>query len=161
MVSIASATSTVKRNRSEAASRICRGVAVTATALVVMGFAVGGVAEAGTAGGATFTPSVSCGASFVTFSVHSDRDEGSYAKLWAYDPSTQQWVTDGTWVDATSWSSFQTANISFVPGYYYFYLSYAQWTGTEWSYSGELINSYDQQLGYFEDTASPTCYMNY
>ena len=145
----------------ELSSMIRRTMGLTAALVVAVGLTTAAPAQAGTAGGATFSPAVSCGASFVTFSVHSDQESGSYAKLWAYDPATAQWTTDGTWVDATSWSTFHVADLTFNPGYYYFYLTYAQWTTSGWSYSGELIQSYDQILGSDAHYSSNACYMNY
>ena len=137
--------------RGELPSIVRRTLGTTAALVVAAGLATAGPAQAGTAGGATFAPAVSCGASFVTFSVNSDQESGSYAKLWVYDPVTTQWTTDGQWIDATRWSSFHVADLTFNPGYYYFYLTYAQWTASGWSYSGELVQHYDQVLGSDED----------
>jgi hypothetical protein len=147
--------------RGELPSIVRRTLGTTAALVVAAGLATAGPAQAGTAGGATFAPAVSCGASFVTFSVNSDQESGSYAKLWVYDPVTTQWTTDGQWIDATRWSSFHVADLTFNPGYYYFYLTYAQWTASGWSYSGELVQHYDQVLGSDAHYASSTCYMNY
>src|SRR6476659_1950512 len=134
--------------RGELPSIVRRTLGTTAALVVAAGLATAGPAQAGTAGGATF-------------SVNSDQESGSYAKLWVYDPVTTQWTTDGQWIDATRWSSFHVADLTFNPGYYYFYLTYAQWTASGWSYSGELVQHYDQVLGSDAHYASSTCYMNY
>ena len=97
--------------RGELPSIVRRTLGTTAALVVAAGLATAGPAQAGTAGGATFSPAVSCGTSFVTFSVNSDQESGSYAKLWVYDPVTTQWTTDGQWIDATRWSSFHVADL--------------------------------------------------
>ena len=117
-------------------------------------------AGAGTAGGAVFTPTVTCGASFVTYVVNSDQYSGSYARIWVYDSATARWITDGNWVDATAWSSFHTVDFTFQPGYYYFYINYAQWTETGWAYSGEYVANYDQVDGNGSHQYSSKCYVN-
>jgi hypothetical protein len=136
---------------------------IVATAAMFIGFAVASSASSAhadsVAGDAVFSSDIECGGDVLIFTVNSDHDYDSYAKLWVFDPYTQEWITDGSWVEADYYASFNTAEITFEPGYYSVYVSYAQWTDGEWQYSGEYIDSYEQYYTYNDYEISDSCYM--
>ena len=134
-----------------------------ATAAIFFGFAL--TSNAGTAhadsvaGNAVFHSEIACGGDELVFTVNSDADYDSYAKLWVWDPATEEWVTDDYWVEADYYATANIADLTFEPGYYMVYVSYAQWNNGDWEYSGEYIDTYQQ---YYTSTYAETsdyCYM--
>lgn len=136
---------------------------VLAVAAMMIGFAVAGSASqthADTVTGSTyFTSTVECGGDTLVFTTNSDADYGSYAQVWVWDDYTQQWVTDGNWVEADYYASYNIADLTFDPGYYLVYVAYAQWNGYDFDYSGEYIDTYDQYYSYDDHQAESFCYM--
>jgi hypothetical protein len=138
------------------------GVLIAATALF-LGFAIAGNASSAhadtVAGDTVFGTTVECGGDFLYFTSTSDADYGSYAQVWVFDTYTQEWVTDGNWVEADYYASFNIADLTFDPGYYMVYVEYAQWNGYDFDYSGEYISSYEQYYTYDEVYTESFCYM--
>ena len=136
---------------------------IVATAALFIGFAVAGSVGAANAdtvtGDAYFTTTVECGGDSLIFTTNSDADYGSYAKIWVWDNYTQQWVTDGTWVEADYYASYNIADLTFDPGYYMVYVQYAQWNGYDFDFSGEYIDTYQQYYSYSDHEAESFCYM--
>src|SRR5690348_338320 len=83
---------------------------VVATAAMLIGFAAAGSAtpaHADTVAGSTvFGTTVECGGDSLVFTSTSDADSGSFAKIWVWDSYTEQWVTDGYWVEADYYASY-------------------------------------------------------
>jgi len=136
---------------------------IVATAAMLIGLAVASSASPAhadtVAGGAVFGTEVECGGDELVFTVNSDQDYDSYAQLWVYDPGTEEWVTDDIWVEADYYAAFNVADLTFEPGYYMVYLSYAQWTDGDWEYSGEYIDTYEQYYTYYDHETSDYCYL--
>jgi len=90
---------------------------VVAVAAMMIGFAVAGSASqahADTVTGSTyFTSTVECGGDTLVFTTNSDADYGSYAQVWVWDSYTQEWVTDGNWVEADYYASYNIADLTF------------------------------------------------
>ena len=63
------------------------------------------------------------------------------------------------WVEADYYATFNIADLTFEPGYYMVFVSYAQWNGYDYDYSGEYINSYDQYYSYSDHETSDFCYL--
>jgi hypothetical protein len=161
-------TATIIANRSDRSTRqvsLARRVAaiLIATAAMFIGFAVASSASSAhadtVAGDTVFGTEVECGGDELVFTVNSDEDSGSFAKLWVYDTVTQEWVTDDTWVEADYYATFNVADLTFEPGYYMVYLSYAQWNGTDFDFSGEYIDTYEQYYDYYDHETTDFCYM--
>lgn len=104
-------------------------------------------------GGVQFSSSVECGGSYLTVSTHSTVETGSWVLVWVWDGT--KWVHDSSWRDAGEWSTFVTPDITFTAGYYSVYLEYAQWTGSDYSLSGEYAQSYRYVTG----DVSSACYL--
>ena len=51
------------------------------------------------------------------------------------------------------------ADLSFQPGYYSVYVSYAQWNGYDFDYSGEYIDTYEQYYTATDHETSDYCYL--
>ena len=136
---------------------------IIATAAMMIGFALSGSAATAhadtTTGNSVFGTTVDCGGDTLFFTTTSDEDDGSYAKIWVYDYITEEWVTDGNWVEANYYSSYNIADLTFQPGYYSVYVSYAQWNGYDFDYSGEYITSYEQYYTATDHETSDYCYM--
>ena len=134
-----------------------------ATAAMFFGFALtsnAGTAHADTVvGNAVFGSEIACGGDELVFTVNSDEDYDSYAQLWVYDPGTEEWVTDEIWVEANYYSTANIADLTFEPGYYMVYVSYAQWNNGGWEYSGEYIDTYQQYYSSSYHETSDYCYM--
>ena len=138
-----------------------------ATAAMFFGFALtsnAGTAHADSVAGTTvFHSEIACGGDELVFTVNSDADYDSYAELWVYDPGTEEWVTDERWVEADYYAGVNIADLTFEPGYYMVYVSYAQWNqfenGGSWEYSGEYINTYQQYYSSSYHETSDYCYM--
>jgi hypothetical protein len=138
--------------------RVLRLFGALLTALLIaVGVAQGAQADTFIAG-VRFHTTVECGGSTMLFSTNTIRDSGSLVKLYVYDPVTARWVTDNIWQDAGAWASFHVANITFRPGAYRVYMSYAQYTTSGWQYSGEYMSVYTQRSGY-SAWQSTTCQM--
>ena len=136
---------------------------VIATAAMMIGFAVAGSASSAhadtVAGNSVFGSTVECDGDDLYFTVNSDETDGSYAKIWVYDFYTEEWVTDDNWVEANYYSSYNIADLTFEPGYYEVYVSYAQWNGYDFDYSGEYITSYEQYYTATDHETSDYCYL--
>jgi hypothetical protein len=136
---------------------------IVATAAMLIGFAVAGSASEAHAdtvtGDAYFTTTVECGGDTLIFTTNSDVDYGSYAKIWVWDDSTEQWVTDDAWVEAGYYASYNIADLTFDPGYYSVYVQYAQWNGYDYDYSGEYIETYEQYYTFEDHQPESYCYM--
>lgn len=136
---------------------------VIATAAMFIGFAVASSATPAhadtVAGDAVFTSSVECGGDELIFTVNSDYDSGSYAKVWVYDTAIEEWATDDNWVEADYYATFNVAELTFEPDYYLVYVSYAQWNGVDFDYSGEFIETYEQYYDLYDHAASDYCYL--
>ena len=136
---------------------------VIATAAMMIGFAVAGSASTAhadtVAGDSVFGSYVECDGDDLYFTVNSDETDGSYAKIWVYDFYTEEWVTDDNWVEANYYSSYNIADLSFEPGFYEVYVSYAQWNGYDFDYSGEYINTYEQYYTATDHDTSDYCYL--
>ena len=77
--------------------------------------------------GVEFDTTVECGGDYIDFIVNTtDLDSGSYAKLYVFDPSTQEWITDGVWEEADAYAGYHIPDISFEDGFYSVYMAYAQ-----------------------------------
>jgi len=131
---------------------------------MLLGFGIAGAsastAHADTiAGDTVFGTEVECGGNSLFFTTTSDEVDGSWAQLWVYDTAIEEWVTDELWVEADSYATFNVADLTFEPGYYMVYVSYAQWNGYDFDYSGEYINTYEQYYSYDDHAASDYCYM--
>jgi hypothetical protein len=108
--------------------------------------------------GVNFSSSVQCGGSMMKWSTHSSQNQpgGSFAMIFVWSPSGQKWVTDNVWQDASAWSSWHVANLTFPRGYFNtVYIQYAQSTTRGWTYSGEYIKQFIQNFS----TPSTTCLM--
>jgi hypothetical protein len=150
-----------KSSRATLALRILRLVAITFALLVGFGVASASAATAHAdtvAGDSVFGTEVECGGDSISFTVNSDETDGSYAKIWVYDTATEEWVTDDIWVDADYYATFNVADLTFEPGYYMVYVSYAQWNGFDYDYSGEYIDTYEQYYSYADHETSDFCY---
>ena len=80
-----------------------------------------------------FDTTVECGGDYIDFIVNTtDLDSGSYAKLYVFDPYTQEWITDDGWEEAGAYASYHFPDISFEDGFYSVYMAYAQWTDNGW-----------------------------
>lgn len=146
-------------------SALVRRVATIVVAAVAMliGFAIASSASPAhadtVAGDTVFGADVLCGGDELFFTVNSDSYDGSYAKIWVWDPTTEEWVTDDNWVEAGVYASYNIADLTFEPGYYTVYLSYAQWNGYDWDFSGEYVNTFQQYHAGGDHEASDNCYM--
>ena len=162
MATITGSNSTAVSGTARTLVRRLTGI-VVAVAAMMIGFAVAGSASqahADTVTGSTyFTSTVECGGDTLVFTTNSDADYGSYAQVWVWDSYTQQWVTDGNWVEADYYASYNIADLTFDPGYYLVYVAYAQWNGYDFDYSGEYIDTYDQYYSYDDHQAESFCYM--
>ena len=136
---------------------------IIATAAMMIGFAVAGSAAHAdtTAGNSVFGSTVECAGDDLYFTVNSDETDGSYAKIWVYDFYTEEWVTDDNWVEANYYSSYNIADLTFEAGYYEVYVSYAQWNGYDFDFSGEYITSYEQYYTATDHETSDYCYLGY
>lgn len=157
-------TSTAPATSSKPVSLLRRVAAIlVATAAVFIGFAVASSASTAhadtVAGDTVFGTTVECGGDELVFTVNSDADYGSFAQIWVYDTGTQEWVTDDTWVDADYSATYNIADLTFEPGYYMVYVSYAQWNGYDFDFSGEYISSYEQYYDYYDHETTDFCYM--
>ena len=138
---------------------------IIATTAMFFGFALAsnaGTAHADTvAGNAVFHSEIACGGDELVFTVNSDADYDSYAKLWVWDPATEEWVTDDVWVEADYYATANIADLTFEPGYYMVYVSYAQWDNSagDWEYSGEYIDTYQQYYTSSYHETSDYCFM--
>ena len=136
---------------------------VVATAAMFLGFAIVGsvgAANADTVAGSTvFGTTVECGGESLVFTSTSDADSDSFAKIWVWDFYTEQWVTDGYWVEADYYASYNISDLTFDPGYYMVYVQYAQWNGYDFDFSGEYIDTYEQYYTYSDHQAESFCYM--
>jgi hypothetical protein len=162
MATITGSNSTAVSGTARTLVRRLTGI-VVAVAAMMIGFAVAGSASqahADTVTGSTyFTSTVECGGDTLVFTTNSDADYGSYAQVWVWDSYTQEWVTDGNWVEADYYASYNIADLTFDPGYYLVYVAYAQWNGYDFDYSGEYIDTYDQYYSYDDHQAESFCYM--
>ena len=162
MATITGSNSTAVSGTARTLVRRLTGI-VVAVAAMMIGFAVAGSASqahADTVTGSTyFTSTVECGGDSLVFTTNSDADYGSYAQVWVWDSYTQEWVTDGNWVEADYYASYNIADLTFDPGYYLVYVAYAQWNGYDFDYSGEYIDTYDQYYSYDDHQAESFCYM--
>ena len=153
---------TTTRQRPHHPVRRITGLIIATTAMF-FGFALAsnaGTAHADTvAGNAVFHSEIACGGDELVFTVNSDADYDSYAKLWVWDPATEEWVTDDVWVEADYYATANIADLTFEPGYYMVYVSYAQWNGDDWDYSGEYIDTYEQYYTSSYHETSDYCYM--
>jgi hypothetical protein len=158
-------TSTATTTTSSKPVSLLRRVAaiLVATAAMFIGFAVASSASTAhadtVAGDTVFGTTVECGGDELVFTVNSDADYGSFAQIWVYDTGTQEWVTDDTWVDADYSATYNIADLTFEPGYYMVYVSYAQWNGYDFDFSGEYISSYEQYYDYNDHETTDFCYM--
>jgi hypothetical protein len=153
---------TERSHRASVLIRLARLFAITFALLVGFGVASASASTAHAdtvAGDSVFSTDVECGGDELYFTVNSDGDEGSYAKIWVYDTVIEEWVTDDIWVEADYYASFNVADLTFDPGYYMVYVSYAQWNGYDFDYSGEYIDTYEQYYGYHDHETSDYCYM--
>ncbi|MGS0684141.1 hypothetical protein ACVBEQ_03100 [Nakamurella sp. GG22] len=156
---------TASKNTASRTRRLLRQITgiIVATAAMLIGFAVAGsaaTAHADTyAGDAYFTSTVECGGDALLFTVNSDYEDGSYAQIWVYDATTEEWVTDDLWVEANYDSTFNVADLTFETGYYMVYVAYAQWNGVDYDFSGEYIETYEQYYDYEYSETSDFCYM--
>jgi len=136
---------------------------ILATAAMFFGFALASNASTAhadsVAGNAVFHSEIACGGDELVFTVNSDADYDSYAQLWVYDPGTEEWVTDEIWVEANYYATANIADLTFEPGYYMVYVSYAQWNNGGWEYSGEYIDTYQQYYTSSYHETSDYCYM--
>jgi hypothetical protein len=136
---------------------------ILATAAMFFGFALASNASTAhadsVAGNAVFHSEIACGGDELVFTVNSDADYDSYAQLWVWDPATEQWVTDEIWVEANYYATANIADLTFEPGYYMVYVSYAQWNNGGWEYSGEYIDTYQQYYTSSYHETSDYCYM--
>jgi len=134
---------------------------IIATAALMIGFAIAGTAaNADTVtGNSVFGSYVECDGDDLYFTVNSDEYDGSYAKIWVYDFIAEEWVTDDIWVEANYYSTYNLADLSFEPGFYEVYVSYAQWNGYDFDYSGEYINTYEQYYTATDHDTSDYCYL--
>jgi len=155
---------TAKRTPGTAWVTVVRRVVaiLAATVAMLFGFALASSASPAHAdtgaGDAVFSTTVVCGGDSLLFTVNSDVDYGSFAQVWVYDTATEQWVTDNNWVAADSFAGDNAADLTFEPGYYLVYVSYAQWNGYDFDYSGEYIDSYEQYYTYTDHAPSDYCY---
>ena len=150
-----------KSSRATLVLRIVRLLAITFVLLVGFGVASASAATANAdtvAGDSVFGTEVECGGDSIYFTVNSDETEGSYAKIWVYDTVAEEWVTDDIWVEADYYATFNVADLTFEPGYYMVFVSYAQWNGYDYDYSGEYINAYEQYYSYTDHETSDFCY---
>ena len=158
-------TSTAPATTSSKPVSLLRRVAaiLVATAAMFIGFAVASSASSAhadtVAGDTVFGSTVECGGDELVFTVNSDADYGSFAQIWVYDTATQEWVTDDIWVDADYSATYNIADLTFEPGYYMVYVSYAQWNGYDFDFSGEYISSYEQYYDYYDHETTDFCYM--
>ena len=157
-------TNTAPAHRSSRVSLLQRVAALLAiTFALLVGFGISG-ASAGTAhadtvaGDSVFGTEVECGGDSLHFTVNSDELDGSWAQIWVYDTAIEEWVSDEIWVEADYYATFNVADLTFEPGYYMVYMSYAQWNGYDFDYSGEYINTYEQYYSYDDHQASDYCY---
>ena len=158
-------TTTAQSGTSTRTSLLKRIAAVLAIAFaMLLGLGVAGAsastAHADTiAGDSVFGTTVECGGDSLFFTVNSDEVDGSYAQIWVYDTTIEEWVTDDVWVEADYYATFNVADLTFEPGYYMVYVAYAQWNGADYDYSGEYIDTYTQyfDVDYYE--TSDYCYM--
>lgn len=138
---------------------------IIATAAMMIGFAVAG--NAGTAhadtvaGNSVFGSIVECAGDDLFFTVNSDEEDGSYAQVWVYDPYAEEWVTDGNWVEANYYSTYNIADLTFEPGFYEVYVAYAQWNGYDFDFSGEYVETYEQYYTIDDHESSDYCYLGY
>ena len=154
--------STQRSTRTSTVGRIARLLAITFALLVGFGVASASAATAHAdtvAGDSVFGTDVECGGDQLFFTATSDETEGSYAKIWVYDTAIEEWVTDDIWVEADYYATFNVADLTFEPGYYMVFMSYAQWNGYDYDYSGEYITSYDQYYSYSDHETSDFCYL--
>jgi hypothetical protein len=136
---------------------------VIATAAMMIGLVLAGsAAHADTVvGNSVFGSSVECAGDDLYFTVTSDEVDGSYAQVWVYDPYVEEWVTDGNWVEANYYSTYNLADLTFEPGYYEVYVAYAQWNGYDFDFSGEYIDTYEQYYSIDDHETSDYCYLGY
>jgi len=166
------ATATATGARSSDSRRASRALPVRAFARIagvlfaaVLGLGLAGLNSSANAetvtGGVEFETTVECGGDYIDFIVNTtDLDSGSYAKLYVFDPYTQEWITDDVWEEADAYAGYHIPDISFEDGYYSVYMAYAQWTDNGWVYAGEYMDTYTQ---YYEDSSwtSSSCYMGF
>ena len=155
-------TRTTDRSAISSLLRIARLLAITIALLVGFGVASASAATAHAdtvAGNSVFATEVECGGDSLFFTVNSDEVDGSYAKLWVYDPAIAEWVTDDIWIEADYYATFNIADLTFEPGYYMAFVSYAQWNGDDYDYSGEYIDTYQQYYTVDDSETSDFCYM--
>jgi len=155
-------TQSVATTRTSLLKRIAAVLAIAFAMLLGLGVAgaSASTAHADTiAGDSVFGTTVECGGDSLFFTVNSDEVDGSYAQIWVYDTTIEEWVTDDVWVEAAYYATFNVADLTFEPGYYMVYVSYAQWNGFDYDYSGEYINTYEQYYSYADHEASDFCYM--
>ena len=160
-------TTTAQSGTSTRTSLLKRIAAVLAIAFaMLLGLGVAGAsastAHADTiAGDSVFGTTVECGGDSLFFTVNSDEVDGSYAQIWVYDTTIEEWVTDDVWVEADYYATFNVAELTFEPGYYMVYVSYAQWDNGagDWEYSGEYIDAYEQYYTSSYHETSDYCYM--
>jgi len=133
------------------------------TTAMLVGFAVAGSAGPAhadsTTGNTVFVADVLCGGDDLYFTATSDSYAGSYAKIWVWDPTTEEWVTDDRWVEAGAYASSNIADLTFEPGYYLVYLSHAQWNGDDWDFSGEYVDTFEHYYTGGDHETSDNCYM--
>lgn len=126
-------------------------LAATGALTLGLGATLGGVAAADeVVGGENFTSVVECGSEGLLFASNSTADEDSFAQIWVWDPASGEWETDGNWVDASATAGYNLADLTFAEDYYWVYVSYAQWDGTDWQFSGEYVDEFVQ---YYPDGA--------
>ena len=158
-------TTTAQSGTSTRTSLLKRIAAVLAIAFaMLLGLGVAGAsastAHADTiAGDSVFGTTVECGGDSLFFTVNSDEVDGSYAQIWVYDTTIEEWVTDDVWVEADYYATFNVADLTFEPGYYMVYVSYAQWNNGGWEYSGEYIDTYQQYYTSSYHETSDYCFM--
>ena len=156
---------TTTGSRTSIARTLVRRLAgiLVATAALFLGFTVAGNAASAhadtTAGSEAFGSIVECGGDSLVFWSNSTADYGSFAQIWVYDSYAGQWETDGNWVEADYYASYNIADLTFEPGYYMVYVEYAQWNGYDFDFSGEYIDTYEQYYSYDDVATESFCYM--